>query len=742
MTVLRVEREIGGRKLTIETGKVAKQAHGAVTVQYGDTVVLATVLTAPSQREIDFFPLYVDYRENQYAAGKVPGGWFKREGRPSTKEILTMRLIDRPVRPLFPEDFLNEVQIQCLVLSSDGENDPDVLAVIGASAALALSPAPFDGPIGCASMGYVDGQFVIFPTVPQLEQSQMELVVAGPKEAVNMLELGGKEVPEDIAAEGIARGFEVCKQVIGMIEELASQVQVEKTYEPAPLSEELLKLVEEKYGPRIRQAKQIVAKVERGDAMGALRDELLAELCPEDAEELQYTTGQVKEAFYKIEGKIQRELILAGARPDGRGFDKVRPLSIEVGVLPRTHGSSLFARGETQALVTTTLGTPRDEQVIEGLFEEYSKKFMLHYNFPPFSVGEIRPIRGPGRREIGHGALAEKSLEYVLPGKDNFPYTVRVVADIMESNGSTSMATVCGATLSLMDAGVPIAAPVAGISIGMVSDGDRYQLLTDIVGEEDFHGDMDFKVAGTTKGITGIQLDMKARGIPQDRIVKTLQQAREARLFLLEEMGKVLPAPRSEINRYAPRMLILKINPEKIGKVIGPGGKVINKIQEETGATIDIEDDGTVYISSVKAEAAEAAYNAVQAITAEVEIGRIYTGKVVSVRDFGAFVEILPGQDGLVHVSELDDKYVKSVTDAVNVGDTVTVKVIAIDDQGRVKLSRKAVMRDQKGGSEPSQAAPEGQQGQPQQGHDQPHGHHHDGRGRRDKRPDDRPKNP
>ena len=693
--VARVEREIAGRVLSLETGKVARQAHGAVMVRYGDTVVLATVLTAPPTRDIDYFPLFVDYREYRYAAGKVPGGFFKREGRPSTKEIITMRMIDRPIRPLFPHDFKNEVQIQCLVLSTDNENDPDLLGMIGASASLALSPAPFEGPIGVGRVGHVDGQFVINPTHTRLADSQMNLLAAGPREGLNMIELDGREVSEDIVAEGTERCFEVCKDVIAMIDELAAKVGVEKQYEPAPLPEQLKDLVKGKCSDRIRQAKQIKGKLERGDAITAITDEMLAELCPEDVEEPQYTPAQVKESLYELEGRIQRELVLQSIRPDGRALDEVRPLSIEAGVLPRTHGSALFSRGETQALVTTTLGTPRDQQVIDGLVEEYKKNFMLHYNFPPFSVGEIRPIRGPGRREIGHGVLAEKSLEAVMPSPDDFPYTVRLVADMLESNGSTSMATVCGGALALMDAGVPIKAPVAGISIGMVAEGDKYVLLTDIVGEEDFHGDMDFKVAGTAEGITGIQMDMKARGIAQDRIVATLKRAKEARLFLLEKMGAVIAKPRESISQYAPRMLLIKIDPEKIGKVIGPGGKTINRIQDETGASIDIEDDGTVFISSVSAEAAEAAMKQVEALTAEVELGKVYSGKVVSIRDFGAFIEILPGQDGLCHVSELDKNYVKKVEDAVKMGDVVEVKVINIDEHGRVKLSRKAVMGDQ-----------------------------------------------
>jgi polyribonucleotide nucleotidyltransferase len=712
MAAIRVEREIAGRKLSLETGRVAQQAHGAVWVQYGDTVVLATVLSAPSKRDIDFFPLYVDYREMHYAAGKVPGGFFKREGRPSSKEILTCRLIDRPIRPLFPEDFMDEVQIQCLVLSSDGENDPDTLAVIGASASLAISHTPFQGPIGMARIGYIDGKHVINPTATELENSQMDLVVAAHKDAVNMLELGGKEVAEDVVAEGIRLGFEVCQTVVDMINEMAAKVAPHREYEATPISEDLANLVAQNYGQRMRQAKQLPGKVERNEAVAAIREEATAALAPEDAAEPQYTAEDVAAAMYKLEGKIQRELILQGVRPDGRRTDQVRPLGIEAGVLPRTHGSAIFSRGETQALVTATLGTVRDEQIIDGLGEEYTKKFMLHYNFPPFSVGEIRPIRGPGRREIGHGALAEKSLEAVLPTTEKFPYTIRLVSEILESNGSTSMATVCGGTLSLMDAGVPIAAPVAGISIGMVSDGGKYVLLTDIIGEEDFHGDMDFKVAGTRTGITGIQLDMKARGITQQQVVETLEQARLARLHILGEMEKVLPAPRAEISKWAPRMFTIKINPEKIGKVIGPGGKMINKIQDETGATIDIEDDGTVFIACVDSAGAEAALKAVQGLTEEVEIGKVYTGKVVSIREFGAFIEILPGQDGLCHVSELDEKYVKNVTDVVKVGDELQVKVIAIDDQGRVKLSRKALMKGtsgpaEGGATEGGQAAPE-----------------------------------
>ncbi len=704
--VIRVEKEIGGKTLILETGAVARQANGAVWVQYGDTVVLATVLCAAPTREIDFFPLYVDYRENRSAAGKIPGGFFKREGRPSTKEILTCRMIDRPIRPLFPKDYMNEVQLQCMVLSTDNQNDPDLLAIIGSSACLAISGAPFQGPIGAAKVGYIDGQYVINPTYDDLAKSNMLLLLAGPAEAPNMFEFEGKEVGEDIVAGAIEAGFEACKQVIEAINEMVAQVQPKLlAYEPKQVPQDLIGEIIAKYGDRMRQAKQIAGKLDRGEAMNAICKDALAEYCPEGAEEPKYTPWQVKEAYYYAEGKIQRRLILEGKRPDGRGMDQVRPLSMALSVLPRTHGSAIFARGETQALVSTTLGTPRDEQIIDGLLEEYKKKFMLHYNFPPFCVGEIRPIRGPGRRDIGHGALAEKSIEPVMPEIDVFPYTVRVVADMLESNGSTSMATICGATLSMMDAGVPIRNPVAGISIGMVSEGDEYALLTDIIGEEDFHGDMDFKVAGTANGITGIQLDMKARGIPHDRTRKALEQAKQARLYILGEMAKCIDKPREELNKYAPRLLVVRINPEKIGKIIGPGGKTINRIQSETGATIDIEEDGTIYIGCTSAEGAEAARAEIEGMTAEAQVGQVYTGTVVSITDFGAFIEILPGQDGLCHVSELSADYVNKVADVVNLGDTLEVKVINIDDNGRIKLSRKALMKP----SEGSQGSGEGQ---------------------------------
>jgi polyribonucleotide nucleotidyltransferase len=696
MAVVRIEKEIGGRTLILETGRVAKQAHGAVWVQYGDTVVLCTVLNAPSTRDLDFFPLFVDYRENQYSAGKIPGGFFKREGRPTTKEILTMRMIDRPIRPLFPKNYREEVQIQCMVLSTDNQNDPDLLAMIGASAALSISPAPFKGPIGVSRVGYVDGKYVVNPTHDDLEKSEMDLLIAGPSD-LNMIEMDGNIVSEEAVAGAVTEALAASNLVIEAINELTAAVGVTKEFPTVEMPDGLMDVVKDKAGSKIETAKQIPGKADRSEAISEIRAALVAELCPEDVEEPEFTVAQVKEAFYQTEGKIQRRLILGGTRPDGRAADEVRPLGVETGVLPRTHGTGLFSRGETQALVVATLGTPGDEQIIDGL-QEYKKKFMLHYNFPPFCVGEIRPIRGPGRREIGHGALAEKSLEPVMPSREDFAYTVRLVAEMLESNGSTSMATVCSSSLALMDAGVPIKAQVAGISVGMVSDGDEYILLTDIIGEEDFHGDMDFKVAGTSEGITGIQLDMKAPGLTFDRVVESLEQARKARLHILEQMDAVIAAPREDISEHAPRMLMLKIDPAKIGKVIGPGGKTINRIQDETGAKLDIDDDGTVFISSASSEAAKAAMAEVEGITADAQLDKIYEGTVVSVKDFGAFVEILPKTEGMVHVSELDNKFVKNVTDVVNIGDRIRVKVINIDAQGRIKLSRKAALIEDEAG--------------------------------------------
>ncbi|MDY7011301.1 MAG: polyribonucleotide nucleotidyltransferase [Planctomycetota bacterium] len=695
--VTKIEKEIGSQKLFLETGKVAKQAHGAVTVRYGDTIVLATVLSAPAMRPIDYFPLYVDYREMQYAGGKFPGGFFKREGRPTSKEVLSCRMIDRTIRPLFPEDFNNEVQIQCMVISADKDNDADVLAVIGGSAALALSPAPFLGPVAAVRVGRVDGQFVVFPTYKQRENSDFDLVVAGHRNAINMIELGGNEVDEKTVAQACDFAFEHIKTIIDMIESITKEAGAEKTYESTPISEELLGLVADRCGEKLRQAKQINEKTERNQAVAALCDELVAEICPEGAEEAEHSPDGVRKAFFKIEGKIQRELILSGTRPDGRGIDEIRKRTIELSVLPRTHGSALFTRGETQSMAVVTLGTPRDQQKIDGLPEEYFKRFLLHYNFPPFSVGEIRPIRGPGRRDIGHGALAEKSLQPVLPSADEFPYTVRVVCETLESNGSSSMAAVCSATLSLMDAGVPIKEPVAGISIGMVKEDGRKILLTDIIGEEDFHGDMDFKVAGSRNGITGIQVDVKpVEGIDAETIVQALEKAKSARMQLLDDIEQAISAPRKDISTYAPKMITIKIDPEKIGKVIGPGGKTINALSTQYEVSIDIEDDGTIFIAGVSGDGAEKARAEIEAMTEEVTVGKIYTGKIVGIKEFGAFVEILPGQDGLCHISQLENRRVEKVEDACKLGDIMKVKVIGIDDRGRIKLSRKDAMKEEK----------------------------------------------
>ena len=694
----KVERRIGAENLTIETGKLAKQAHGAALVRYGETVVLGTVVTGPPREGIDFFPLQVDYREKMSAAGKFPGGFFKREGRPTTKEILTMRMIDRPVRPLFPKGFKDEVQIQLIVISADPQTDPDVVGMVAAAAALAVSPLPFQGPVASARVGHVDGEFIINPTRSQLEYSDLDLVVSGTPRAINMIEIGSRELAERVIADSIKFGHQhgvipICE----MLEELKHHAGKPAVWEApevdASFRDEIRKLTWDDFVA----AKKITAKQERYAACDAVYEKALAHFCPEDREDPEHTPIEVKDAVRDVEKSVVRQRILKeSARPDGRGLDQIRPISGEVGWLPRVHGSALFQRGETQAMVTATLGTASDEQIIDDLTEEYSKKFLLHYNFPPFSVGEVRRIMGPGRREIGHGALAERSLVAVLPSPDDFPYTIRVVSDILESNGSSSMATVCGATLALMDAGVPIKAPVAGISIGMVEEGGAHVLFQDILGEEDAFGDMDFKVAGTSKGITGVQLDIKAEGLKIELMEKALELAKKARHHILDVMATVIEKPRPEISKYAPRLLTLKINPEKIGKLIGPGGRSVRALQADTGAQIDIEDDGTVFISCTDAEGAQRAYEAVQRMTEDIQIGRIYQGKVISVKDFGAFIEIQEGQDGLCHISELDDAYVRSVGDVVKVGDEVRVKVIQIDDQGRVKLSRKAALLEEK----------------------------------------------
>lgn len=702
MQAHRVERTIGGQVLSIETGKLAKQATAAVLVRYGDTVVLATVVEGPPIPDRDFFPLTVDYREKTYAAGKFPGGFLKREGRPTTKETLTSRLIDRPIRPLFPPHYLNEVQIMASTLSADRENDPDVLAMIGAGAALTISPGvPFHGPTGAVRIGRVNGEFVPFPTASQLEESDLDLVVAGTRQAITMIEGFAREVPEDQMLKAVMLAHSHIATIVEMCDELRAKLGLPKVeYPPAP-ENPVLAEVKAKYGSKLREAKMTPGKHNRADRVRELREHVLQEYAAPEGGTPKADPNHVKAAFAHLEERVVRETILDGIRIDGRTPRQIRPIHCEVGLLPRTHGSALFQRGETQALVTTTLGTTADEQRVDGLGEEFSKKFMLDYNFPPFSVGECKPIRGPGRREIGHGALAERSLNAVIPPANVFPYTIRVVSDILESNGSSSMASVCGATLSMMDAGVPISDPVAGISIGLVKEGERWILLTDIMGDEDHFGDMDFKIAGTGRGITGIQLDLKIDGIGEEIIAATLDQARVARLELLKTMLAAIRFPREEISKYAPRLMQVKINPEKIGLLIGPGGKTIKGIQEETGTKIDIQDDGTVTVAGANTEAAAAARDKIEALTEEVKIGKVYDGKVIAIKEFGAFVELVPGRDGLCHISELDDKYVGRVEDVVKVGERVKVKVIAIDAQDRVKLSRKAVMRDEAGGAPP-----------------------------------------
>lgn len=691
----RVEKQIGDNLLSIETGYLAKQAAGSCLVQYGDTVVFAAVVSAEPRPGIDFFPLTCDYRERTAAAGKFPGGFLKREGRPTMKEVLTSRLIDRPIRPLFPEWFHDEVQIQASVLASDRQHDGDVLAMNAASAALGLSALPFLGPLGSVRLGRIGGQWVVFPTADELEESDLDLIVSGNREAVLMIEGFAREMPEDEMLEAIGEAHKYIRQLCDLQIELFEKVGVVKQHYDEPPGDDLLERLTGQYYEAFRAAKQTVGKQARAEAVAALKEQALAAVIPDPTAEGAPDPQRFASAWHALEAKVVRDLILAGTRPDGRDAKSLRSIECQVDVLPRVHGSAVFQRGETQALVTVTLGTPRDEQRVDGLMEEYSKKFMLDYYFPSYSVGEVRPIRGPGRREIGHGALAERSVKPVLPDPEEFPYTVRIISDIMESNGSSSMATVCGATLGLMSAGVPISNPVAGISIGLVKQSDdRWTLLTDIIGDEDHFGDMDFKVAGTQNGVTGIQLDLKIDGISFEIVKATLVQAREARMHILRAMLSTIPRPYEDISPWAPRLLRTQINPEKIGLLIGPGGKTIRGIQEETGAVIDVDDDGTVTVASSDQASAEAAMRRIEALTENVKLGKIYDGRVTSIKEFGAFIEILPGKDGLCHISELDEGYVASVADVCKVGDPVKVKVIAIDEQDRIKLSRKLAMRE------------------------------------------------
>ena len=715
--VVRVEKEIGGRTLMLETGRVAKLASAAVLATYGESIVLATVVRAKPRPGLDFFPLQVDYREKGAAAGKFPGGFRKREGPPNEKEILTMRMIDRPIRPLFPDGFVDEVQIQCWVMSHDQENDTDVLAGTAASAALALSNAPFQGPTATVRVGRIhtdDGpQFVINPTVSQLEFSDLDLVLAGHADGVNMIEVGAAEVPEKDILAAIDFGRTHLKETLELIGQLVSQAGQEKV--PGELmlpTEEVTAEVKRLATADLTEARQIPGKRDRDERVGQIRDAMIEEHFSlrdggsvREFEESKTRQSHAKDAFRTLEKKITRMLIVQKKiRADGRGAKDIRPLELDVGIFPRTHGSAFFQRGETQSLVSCTLGTARDEQIIDGLVPEYSKKFTLHYYFPPFCVGEARRIMGPGRREIGHGALAERSLLGILPSPDEFPYTIRIVSDITESNGSSSMASVCGGCLALMDAGVPIKATCAGISVGRFTDesGGNELFVTDIIGEEDFFGDMDFKVCGTRDGITGIQLDLKARGLVLSQIEQILEQARIGRIEIIEQMERTIPKPRADISRYAPRLVTITIDPDKIGKLIGPGGKMIRGLQDKYGVNIDVEDDGTVMVSATSAEALDPALAEIEALCAEIKVGAIYTGKVVSVKDFGAFIELAPGTDGMCHVSELASGFVKNVGDVVKIGDMVKVKVILVDDQGRIKLSRKQAMADE----ESAQAEP------------------------------------
>ncbi|MDD5120171.1 MAG: polyribonucleotide nucleotidyltransferase [Candidatus Omnitrophica bacterium] len=679
--------KFGKNDLIIETGKIAKQANGSVTVTYGSTVILVTACMSREIREgQDFFPLTVEYQEKTYAAGRIPGGFFKREGRPSENEILGSRLIDRPIRPLFPEGFLHEVQVMAIVLSSDGENDPNVLALIGASAALSISDIPFNGPLVSCRVARINNEFVLNPTYAEIESSDLEVVVACNKNGVVMLESKAKEVSEEIYLEAVQFGADSLRPILEMQNEFARLYGKPKANVELKLIDlDLMQKIELLSREKLAEVYKLSKKEEREEAVALLTKELEVQLTSEG-----FLAPDICTGLHEVEKKQVRKMILDdNIRIDGRSFKEIRPIACEVSVLPRTHGSSLFTRGQTQSMAITTLGTGEDEQLIEALDGEKKKSFMLHYNFPSFSVGETRPVRSPGRREIGHGALAEKALLAVMPTKEKFPYTIRVVSEILESNGSSSMASVCAATLSLMDAGVPIRDAVGGVALGLVKEGNKTVILTDIAGLEDHFGDMDFKVAGTRTGVTAVQLDLKIDGISLELLKECLAQSKEGRLFILDKMSMALGTPREELSSFAPRIDVLKINTEKIGELIGPGGKTIKAIIAATGASIDIKDDGTVLVGSIDAEKSVAAIKMIKAITEDVEVGRIYFGKVKRIMQFGAFVEIAPRKEGLVHVSELSSTFVKKIDDLVKVGDEFKVKVIGIDELGRINLSKK-----------------------------------------------------
>jgi polyribonucleotide nucleotidyltransferase len=689
-----VQLDINGQPFSLETGKVAKQADGAVMVRYGGTMVLATCVAAKTAREgQDFFPLTVEYRERAYAGGRIPGGYFKREGAPVKKEILTSRLIDRPVRPLFPDGFKNEVQVICLVISGDQENDPDVLAMNGASAALCLSGMPFDGPVGAVRVGQIDGRFVANPTTEQQNVSSLELVIAGTEEAVLMVEAGAKEVVEETMLEAIAFGHAECKKLARMQKDLVARAAKPRwSFDPnAGKDAALHARVRDLAQSKVAAALGTHEKHARAEAINRVFDEVFAAVGSDETKK-----AAIREAFEEVaSAEIRRLIVEQGVRVDGRKVNEIRSIAIETGYLPRAHGSSLFTRGETQALVAATLGTKSDEQKIEALEGESYRHFMLHYNFPSFSVGEVRRFGSPSRRDIGHGALAERAVEAVLPAKEEFPYTIRVVSDILESNGSSSMATVCGASLALMDAGVPLKSHVAGIAMGLVKEGDRFGILTDIMGTEDHYGDMDFKVAGTEKGVCALQMDIKIKGVSIEIMREALGKAREARMVVLGKMRDTIDKPRAELSPYAPRFVTIKIRTEKIREIIGPGGKVIRGIQEQTGTKIDVEDDGRVTIFSPDAESVQKALSIVQDICREVELDRIYLGKVKKIVEFGAFVEVIPNTEGLLHISQIAESRIRTVQDVLTEGDEVLVKVIEIDGNGKMRLSRKMALRDQ-----------------------------------------------
>ena len=695
MTIIRQTVPYGPRELTLETGEIARQASGAVLTSLGDTTVLVTVVGASSAApDRDFFPLTVDYIEKTYAAGKIPGGFFKREGRPTEKETLTSRLIDRPLRPLFPNGFRNEVQVIATVLSLDPEIDPDIPALIGASAALAVSGLPFNGPVGAARVGRIGDEFVLNPTFEQTAASDLDLVVAGTKNAVSMVESEANVLPESVMLDAVMFGHQQMQVAIGAIEELASAAGKPKwEWSAPPADEALLEAVRSRAESGIREAYGVADKLERRDRVGAVRRATIEALTGEV--EGQWSEKAVGDAFSKLEKSIVRGSILTGEqRIDGRDPATVRDIRSRVKLLPRTHGSALFTRGETQAIVTTTLGTTRDAQIVDAIEGERREPFMLHYNFPPFCVGETGRMMGPRRREIGHGRLAKRAIQAVMPDMDDFPYVVRVVSEVTESNGSSSMATVCGTSLALMDAAVPITAPVAGIAMGLIKEGDSFVVLSDILGDEDHLGDMDFKVAGTRDGVTALQMDIKIDGITREIMDTALVQARQGRLHILDRMGEALEAPRADMSMFAPRIISFKIHPEKIRDVIGKGGSVIRSLTDETGATIDVSDDGTVKIASVDAAAGLEARRRIEQITADVEVGSIYEGRVAKLMDFGAFVNILPGRDGLVHISQISDERVERVSDKLKEGDRVRVKVLEVDKQGRIRLSMKAVAKE------------------------------------------------